>query len=131
MVELILTNKDGKTLDLLNNQTKFILSGVEALHGIDTNLATEENPFIDGGFNLTPRIFPHFRTTKVLRAASLRRSIFLPLFFTLVLLNVPRTFLGFLCLYSLVLTSRLAIIYISVLTDIVRIPCRTAVNRHL
>ena len=48
MVELILTNKDGKTLDLLNNQTKFVLSGVEALHGIDTNLATEENPFIDG-----------------------------------------------------------------------------------
>lgn len=47
-MELILTNKNGQTLDLLNNDRFFILSKCEALHGVETDIATIESPYIDG-----------------------------------------------------------------------------------
>lgn len=48
MRELILINKHNQSLDLLNNRHKFILKGVEALHGIDTDIAETESPYTDG-----------------------------------------------------------------------------------
>lgn len=47
-MELILTNKNGQTLDLLNNDRYFILSGCDNLHGIETDIATAESPYLDG-----------------------------------------------------------------------------------
>lgn len=47
-MELILTNKNGKTLDLLNNDSKFILSGCQALHGIETQIQDVSSPYLDG-----------------------------------------------------------------------------------
>lgn len=47
-MELILTNKDGKTLDLLNNDNRFVLSACEALHGVDTEIADVSSPYLDG-----------------------------------------------------------------------------------
>lgn len=47
-MQLILTNKDGATLDLLNNDLHFVLSRCDALHGIDTDIATSETPYVDG-----------------------------------------------------------------------------------
>lgn len=47
-MELILTNKNGETLDLLNNDSKFILSGCQALHGIDTEIHDVSSPYLDG-----------------------------------------------------------------------------------
>ena len=37
-MQLLLTNKNGNTLDLLNNRNTFILYKANALHGIDTEL---------------------------------------------------------------------------------------------
>ena len=48
-MELILTNKNGQHLDLLNNDSKFILSSCEALHGVDTDIGIIESPYFDGG----------------------------------------------------------------------------------
>lgn len=68
---LTLTNKDGQTLDLLNNSNYFVLSATEGLHGIDTDISTIDIPYQDGAlienvkalprgisltFNLTPDI---------------------------------------------------------------------------
>lgn len=47
-MELILTNKNGQTLDLLNNAQYFILSKCEALHGIDTEIQDVSSPYLDG-----------------------------------------------------------------------------------
>lgn len=47
-MELILTNKDGQTLDLLNNDSRFVLSKCDALHGVDTDILTAESPYLDG-----------------------------------------------------------------------------------
>ena len=47
-MELILTNKDGQELDLLNNDQHFTLTSCESLHGIETDIATAEAPYIDG-----------------------------------------------------------------------------------
>lgn len=47
-MRLTLTNKNNQTLDLINNRDKFILSGAEGLHGIDTDIATSETPYTDG-----------------------------------------------------------------------------------
>lgn len=71
-MKLILTNKNGQTLDLLNNDDRFVLSKCDALHGIETDIATAENPYIDGtiienvralprGISLTFKIFPDIR----------------------------------------------------------------------
>ena len=47
-MKLTLTNKNNQVLDLLNNRDKFILSGAEGLHGIDTEIAESETPYTDG-----------------------------------------------------------------------------------
>lgn len=71
-MELILTNKNGQTLDLLNNDNYFILSNAEALHGLDTDIATAESPYLDGtiiesvkaqprGISLTFKLVPNIK----------------------------------------------------------------------
>lgn len=47
-MELYLINKNNQILDLLNNKDKFILKAAEALHGIETDIAETESPYIDG-----------------------------------------------------------------------------------
>lgn len=47
-MKLILTNKNGQTLDLLNNTNHIILTKCDGLHGIDTDIATSESPYLDG-----------------------------------------------------------------------------------
>lgn len=71
-MNLILTNKDGKTLDLLNNDNHFILSACDALHGIETDIATADSPYMDGsiienvkalprGISMTFKLIPDIR----------------------------------------------------------------------
>ena len=71
-MELILTNKNGATLDLLNNDRRFILSACEGLHGLDTDIATAESPYLDGtlienvkalprGISMTFKLVPDIR----------------------------------------------------------------------
>lgn len=71
-MKLILTNKNGQTLDLLNNDSRFVLSKCDALHGIETDIATAESPYVDGtiiesvralprGIAMTFKIFPDIR----------------------------------------------------------------------
>ena len=47
-MKLLLTNKDGKTLDLLNNEDRFVLTKADGLHGVDTDIGTSESPYMDG-----------------------------------------------------------------------------------
>ncbi|MBQ6447096.1 MAG: phage tail family protein [Bacillus sp. (in: Bacteria)] len=47
-MELLLINKNNQTLDLLNNRDKFVLSHVEGLHGIDTDIQQITSPYLDG-----------------------------------------------------------------------------------
>ena len=47
-MKLTLINKNNQILDLLNNRDKFILSGAEGLHGIDTEIAETATPYTDG-----------------------------------------------------------------------------------
>lgn len=47
-MQLTLINKNNQILDLLNNRDKFILSGAEGLHGIETEIAESETPYTDG-----------------------------------------------------------------------------------
>lgn len=47
-MQLSLINKNNQILDLLNNRDKFILSGAEGLHGIETDIATSETAYTDG-----------------------------------------------------------------------------------
>lgn len=47
-MELYLINKNNEVLDLLNNKSKFILKGIEGLHGIDTTISENESPYMDG-----------------------------------------------------------------------------------
>lgn len=47
-MQLILTNKNGQSLDLLNSDNYFILSKCEALHGIETDISSIESPYVDG-----------------------------------------------------------------------------------
>lgn len=71
-MELILTNKNGATLDLLNNDNYFILSKCDALHGVDTDIATADSPYLDGaiiegvkalprGISMTFKLIPDIR----------------------------------------------------------------------
>ena len=71
-MELILTNKNGQTLDLLNNDRYFILSACEGLHGLETDIATAESPYVDGtivehvkalprGISLTFKLVPNIK----------------------------------------------------------------------
>ena len=48
MRQLLLINKRNQTLDLLKNRDKFIMSGCEGLHGIETEIAESETPYTDG-----------------------------------------------------------------------------------
>lgn len=48
MGKLLLINKSGQVLDLLNNKGKFILTGAEGLHGIETDTAESATPYMDG-----------------------------------------------------------------------------------
>lgn len=47
-MKLTLINKNNQVLDLLYNRDKFILSGAEGLHGIETEIAESETPYTDG-----------------------------------------------------------------------------------
>lgn len=47
-MKLTLINKNNQILDLLNNRDKFILSGAEGLHGIETEIAENETAYTDG-----------------------------------------------------------------------------------
>lgn len=71
-MELILTNKNGETLDLLNNDSKFILSSCDGMHGVDTDIATADSPYVDGtiienvkalprGISMTFKLIPDIR----------------------------------------------------------------------
>lgn len=71
-MELILTNKNGQSLDLLHNPSKFVLVGCDALHGVDTDIADVSSPYIDGtivesvkaqprGISLTFALIPDIR----------------------------------------------------------------------
>lgn len=71
-MELILTNKNGQTLDLLNNTSRFVLSACDSLHGIDTDIQDVSSPYLDGtivesvkaqprGISLTFTLLPPIR----------------------------------------------------------------------
>lgn len=73
-MELLLTNKNGQTLDLLNNDNYFILSKCDNLHGIDTDISVVESPYIDGseiemvralprGISMTFKLIPNIRNS--------------------------------------------------------------------
>ena len=47
-MQLLLTNKNGDTLDLLNSRNRFILNRADAMHGIDTDISANTSPYIDG-----------------------------------------------------------------------------------
>lgn len=47
-MQLTLINKNNQVLDLLNNRDRFILSGAEGLHGIETDIAESETAYMDG-----------------------------------------------------------------------------------
>lgn len=47
-MKLIIENKNGQQLDLLNNTDKFVLFSAEALHGIETDFIESESPYVDG-----------------------------------------------------------------------------------
>lgn len=57
-MKLILTNKNGQILDLLGNRDKFILTGAEGLHGIETDIAESETPYTDGSTVESVRALP-------------------------------------------------------------------------
>lgn len=73
-MKLILTNKNGQTLDLLNNDNYFILSACDGLHGIETDIATADSPYLDGaiiesvkalprGISMTFKLIPDIRAS--------------------------------------------------------------------
>lgn len=57
-MQLLLTNKNGETLDLLNNRNRFILYKADAMHGVDTDISTNTSPFIDGSIIESVRALP-------------------------------------------------------------------------
>lgn len=57
-MKLTLINKNNQILDLLNNRDKFILSGAEGLHGIETDIAESETPYTDGATIESVRALP-------------------------------------------------------------------------
>ena len=57
-MKLTLINKNNQILDLLNNRDKFILSGAEGLHGIETNIAESETPYTDGAMIESVKALP-------------------------------------------------------------------------
>lgn len=57
-MQLLLTNKNGETLDLLNNRNRFILYKADAMHGIDTDISESTSPYIDGTIIESVRALP-------------------------------------------------------------------------
>jgi len=57
-MKLTLINKNNQILDLLNNRDKFILSGAEGLHGVETEIAETETPYIDGSIVESVKALP-------------------------------------------------------------------------
>lgn len=57
-MKLTLINKNNQILDLLNNRDKFILSAAEGLHGIETEIAETETPYIDGSIVESVKALP-------------------------------------------------------------------------
>lgn len=57
-MKLTLINKNNQILDLLNNKDKFILSGAEGLHGIETDIAESETPYTDGAIIESVKALP-------------------------------------------------------------------------
>lgn len=57
-MQLLLTNKNGDTLDLLNSRNRFILKRAEAMHGIDTDISETTSPYIDGTIIENVRALP-------------------------------------------------------------------------
>ena len=47
-MQLTLINKNNQVLDLLKSRDKFILSGAEGLHGIETDISESDTPYTDG-----------------------------------------------------------------------------------
>ena len=74
-MELILTNKNGQTLDLLNSREHIILKKSDALHGIETDIATAENPYIDGTIIENVRALPRGISLTFLLIPDIRESI--------------------------------------------------------
>lgn len=56
-MDLILTNKNGQTLDLLNNG-RLILKSCSALHGIETDIGTTDSPYLDGAIIESVKALP-------------------------------------------------------------------------
>lgn len=57
-MELTLINKNNQILDLLNSRDKFILSGAEGLHGIETDISESETPYTDGAIIESVKALP-------------------------------------------------------------------------
>ena len=57
-MQLLLTNKNNQTLDLLNNKERFLLKAAEGLHGIDTDIIETESPYSDGAEIVGVRALP-------------------------------------------------------------------------
>lgn len=47
-MKLTLINKNNQVLDLLNSRDRFVLSGAEGMHGIETSIAENETAYTDG-----------------------------------------------------------------------------------
>lgn len=47
-MQLLLINKNGDTLDLLNSRNYFVINKADALHGINTDISEITSPYIDG-----------------------------------------------------------------------------------
>lgn len=71
-MQLVLINKNGEQLDLLNNRQYFIMTSCNALHGIDTDISTIDSPYIDGatienvkamprGISMTFKVMPNIK----------------------------------------------------------------------
>lgn len=56
-MNLILTNKNGQTLDLLNNG-RLILKSCSSLHGVETDIGTTDSPYIDGAIIESVKALP-------------------------------------------------------------------------
>lgn len=74
-MQLVLTNKNGQTLDLLNNDAHFVLFSCDALHGIETDIATSESPYIDGADIENVRALPRGISMKFKLIPDIRESI--------------------------------------------------------
>ena len=47
-MKLLLINKNNQVLDLYNSRDKWVVKGADGLHGIETDIAETESPYVDG-----------------------------------------------------------------------------------